>query len=150
MTEGGSQHCQLAVDEAIKVASDLNEFVVAFDRIFSRIAFGEANSDLLTSYVLERNVRQRLASARSAIFDAIEEVIGQRSQIESRKRVIGTSTNLLLSYSQVSHESVAKNRVVRPPLRSSAFCRSPPARGGLVSWLCVVSDWAGLPSFVGC
>lgn len=79
MTEGGSKHCQLAVDEAIRVATDLNEFVVAFDQILSRIAFGEANSDLLTSYVSERNVRQRLASARSAMFDALERVIGQEA-----------------------------------------------------------------------
>ena len=79
MTEGGSKHCQLAVDEAIQVAADLNEFVVAFDQIFSRIAFGDANSDLLTDYVSERNVRQRLASARSAIFDALERVIGQEA-----------------------------------------------------------------------
>ncbi|GIJ33145.1 hypothetical protein [Micromonospora sediminimaris] len=76
MTEGGGKHCQLRVDEAIQIATDLNEFVVAFDQILSRIAFGEANSDLLTSYLSERNVRQRLASARSAIFDALEQVVG--------------------------------------------------------------------------
>lgn len=40
MTEGSSERCHLAVDEAIEVAADLNEFVVAFDQIFSRIAFG--------------------------------------------------------------------------------------------------------------
>jgi hypothetical protein len=79
MTEGGSEHCQLTVDEAVQVASDLNEFVVAFDQILSRIAFGEASPDVLTSYLSERNVRQRLASARSTIFDALERVIGQEA-----------------------------------------------------------------------
>jgi hypothetical protein len=68
MTDGDGQRCLLTVDEAIKVA---------FDQILSRIAFGEASSDLLASYLSERNVRQRLASARSVIFDALERVIGQ-------------------------------------------------------------------------
>ncbi|WP_155244308.1 hypothetical protein [Salinispora tropica] len=77
MTEGSSERCHLTVDEAIEVAADLNEFVVAFDQIFSRITFGGASSELLTSYMIERNVRQRLASARSSIFDALERVIGQ-------------------------------------------------------------------------
>ncbi|MEV0325157.1 hypothetical protein AB0H63_01725 [Micromonospora echinospora] len=79
MTDSGGRRCSLTIDEATKVASDLNEFVVAFDQILSRIAFGEAGSDLLASYVFERNVRQRLASARSVIFDALEREIGQEA-----------------------------------------------------------------------
>lgn len=79
MTDDDSEGCRLMLDEAIKVATDLNEFVVAFDRIFSRIAFGEASADLLVSFMSERNVRQRLAAARSAVFDALEQAIGQEA-----------------------------------------------------------------------
>jgi hypothetical protein len=79
MNDGDGQHCLLTLDEAIKVGSDLNEFVVAFDQIFSRIAFSEASPDLLVSYMTERNVRRRLAEARSAVFDALERVIGQEA-----------------------------------------------------------------------
>ena len=80
MTEGGIKQCQLTVDEAIQVATDLNEFVVALDQIFSRIAFGQANSDLLMSYISERNVPQRLASARSTTSSTLSEpVIGQEA-----------------------------------------------------------------------
>ncbi|MEW2445876.1 hypothetical protein [Micromonospora marina] len=79
MTRGGGKYCELTVDEAIKVAADLNEFVVVFDQIISRVAFGGADADLLVSYVTKRDVRRRLASARSAIFGALERVIGQEA-----------------------------------------------------------------------
>lgn len=79
MTDKDSEACRLTLDEAIKIATDLNEFVVTFDRIFSRIAFAEASSDLLVNYMSERNVRQRLATARSAVFDALERAIGQEA-----------------------------------------------------------------------
>ena len=79
MTGDGDAGCQLTLDEAKKVAGDLNEFVVAFDRIFSRIAFGEADSELLLSYMSERNFRQRLAEARSVVFDALERTIGEEA-----------------------------------------------------------------------
>ncbi|MEU4626867.1 hypothetical protein AB0G04_43690 [Actinoplanes sp. NPDC023801] len=77
MTDNQDATCQLALTDAIKVGSDLDEFVVAFDRIFSRIAFGEGGPDLLVTYMMERAVRERIAAARSVVFAAVERVIGE-------------------------------------------------------------------------
>jgi hypothetical protein len=69
--------CLVPVDEMKKIACDLNEIVVCFDRIFSRLAFSGASPDILVNYMLDRDVRLRLAEARSVLWDSLRERISE-------------------------------------------------------------------------
>ena len=66
----------LGVEDAIVAARDLNEYVVCLDRIFSRLGTGAYGDEILTAYMIQRDVMPRLARLREKIFDALEEVIG--------------------------------------------------------------------------
>ncbi|MDI6103022.1 hypothetical protein QLQ12_30850 [Actinoplanes sp. NEAU-A12] len=72
-----SNPCVVSVDDMKKIATDLNEFVVCFDRIFSRLAFSDASPDILVNYMLDRDVRLRLAEARSVVWDSLREKISE-------------------------------------------------------------------------
>ncbi|WP_157752016.1 hypothetical protein [Actinoplanes derwentensis] len=77
MTE--SDDCTVSMRDMKRIAGDLNEFVVTFDQIFSRMAFGEAGPDLLVEYMLNRDVRARLAEARKVVFEVLERELGEEA-----------------------------------------------------------------------
>ncbi len=67
----------IGIDDAIDAFRDLNEFVVALDRIGSRIGNGSREPALLFGYVVEHDVGRRLAHLRRVVGDALEAVIGE-------------------------------------------------------------------------
>jgi hypothetical protein len=71
--------CRLSLDDTKRAAGELNEFVTAFDQIFSRILFKDAGPDLFLRYFIDRDVMQRLGWVRGVIFDALEAEIGQEA-----------------------------------------------------------------------
>jgi hypothetical protein len=69
----------LPLQAGIRLAGDLNELVVSFDRIFSRMAFGTGGPELLVEYMNDRDMQARIAAARELVFDALEVVIGPKA-----------------------------------------------------------------------
>ncbi|WP_237702777.1 hypothetical protein [Candidatus Protofrankia datiscae] len=67
----------IGVNDATDAFRDLNEFVVALDRIGSRIGSGSQDSTLLLKYVVDRDVGRRLARLRRVIGDALEDIFGE-------------------------------------------------------------------------
>ncbi|MER5890525.1 hypothetical protein ABT160_42430 [Streptomyces sp. NPDC001941] len=70
------QTVKIPLNVAIDAARDLNEYVVSLDRIFSRLGTGEYDERILSDYVVDRRVLQRIAALRAHVFDALEEVVG--------------------------------------------------------------------------
>lgn len=60
----------------IDAARDLNEYVVSLDRIFSRLGTGDYPDSILTDYMVQRRVPQRLAQLRRLVCDALEDAVG--------------------------------------------------------------------------
>ncbi|WP_322748732.1 MULTISPECIES: hypothetical protein [unclassified Frankia] len=67
----------IGIDDAIDAFRDLNEFVVALDRIGSRIEGGGRDPALLFGYVVEHDMGRRLAHLRRVVGDALEAAIGE-------------------------------------------------------------------------
>lgn len=67
---------KIPLADAIEAAKDLNEYVVCFDRIFSRLGTGEYRPEILADYMVDRKVMQRIARLREKVFEALETVIG--------------------------------------------------------------------------
>ncbi len=66
----------LSSADLVEAVRDLNEYVVCLDRIFSRLGTGEYPDSILTDYLVERRVPQRLAWLRRIVSDAFEESVG--------------------------------------------------------------------------
>ncbi|WP_433664055.1 hypothetical protein ACQPW1_19190 [Nocardia sp. CA-128927] len=75
----------LPLVDALELFRDMNEFVISFDRISSRITWG-ADPQILMDYIVDRNVFPRLAKIRGRLGDLVESVIG-----EERLEEIGES-----------------------------------------------------------
>jgi hypothetical protein len=69
---------RLARDDLTRVFADLEEVVVSLDRILSRIGAGAA-PDILVRFVVERDLRVRLARDRTVVGDALAGVIGEEA-----------------------------------------------------------------------
>ncbi|WP_239313083.1 hypothetical protein [Frankia sp. Cj3] len=67
----------VGIGDAKDAFRDLNEFVVALDRIGSQIGNGDRDPALLFGYVVEHDVGRRLARLRRVVGDALEAVIGE-------------------------------------------------------------------------
>ncbi|MFC1430091.1 hypothetical protein ACEZDB_05390 [Streptacidiphilus sp. N1-3] len=72
----GDSKVSIPLAEVIEAARDLNEYVVCFDRIFSRLATGDYSQEILADYLVDREVRQRIARLREQMFDALEASVG--------------------------------------------------------------------------
>lgn len=65
----------LTAEDATRLFGDLEELTVNLDRILSRIGAG-SDPGILLNYVVERNIRSRIAWARGMVGDALEAAIG--------------------------------------------------------------------------
>lgn len=65
----------LPLADAIELFCEMEEFVVSFDRISSRITWG-ADEQILTDYIVDRKVFPRLAKVRGRLADLVETAIG--------------------------------------------------------------------------
>ncbi|QES49825.1 hypothetical protein DEJ50_20375 [Streptomyces venezuelae] len=81
MTETASQNqpdsVEMSLSDAIVAARDLNEYVVSLDRILSRIGTGGQDPEILVRYIVDRDVRTRLAEMRNVICTALESRLGE-------------------------------------------------------------------------
>lgn len=66
---------QIPLDDALLIFRDLEEYVVSFDRILSRIGAG-ADPVTLIDYLADRDIPSRLARARGIMGELLEERIG--------------------------------------------------------------------------
>ncbi|WP_053760436.1 hypothetical protein [Streptomyces sp. AS58] len=62
----------MPLNEVVAVLQDLNEFVVSFDRLGSRQAFGSADEYTVGKYIADRDVARRLSRARHVISVALD------------------------------------------------------------------------------
>ncbi|AGL17561.1 hypothetical protein [Actinoplanes sp. N902-109] len=85
--EEADRPVSIPLDAAIRTARLLESIVISLDRIGSQAADGEADADTLDQFVTEWLVGPRLSRARSVLWGAITEVIG-----EERTEAIAAST----------------------------------------------------------
>src|SRR5690348_69917 len=74
-TEDADRLVSIPLEKAIEVAQLLESLVISLDRIGSREAAGDP--DTLDQFMTEWRVGPRLSRARSVLWDAITEVIGE-------------------------------------------------------------------------
>ncbi|WP_225801396.1 hypothetical protein [Streptomyces sp. NK15101] len=72
----------------VELFRDLEEYVISFDRILSRIGAGQ-DPRILLEYVVENGLRARLARARGFVGDSLEEVIGAEALEDIADQVEG-------------------------------------------------------------
>ncbi|WIM92799.1 hypothetical protein ACTOB_004756 [Actinoplanes oblitus] len=77
MSENADRLVSIPLEKAIETARLLESIVVSLDRIGSRQAAGNADADTLDQFMTEWLVGPRLSRARSVLWDAITEVIGE-------------------------------------------------------------------------
>jgi hypothetical protein len=65
----------IRLEDALLLFKDLEEYVVSFDRIISRLGAG-ADPEILVDYLMDRRVYPRLAQARRIMADLVESAIG--------------------------------------------------------------------------
>ncbi|WP_241842174.1 hypothetical protein [Pseudofrankia sp. BMG5.36] len=66
----------ISIADAVNAFRDLNELVVSFDRIGSRIGNGR-NPAILYGYVVDHDVTPRLARLREILGEALEEALSE-------------------------------------------------------------------------
>jgi hypothetical protein len=97
--------CTVSLEEVMRAASDLEEFVVAFDQIYPASLSRVPDADMLLQYFIDRDVRRRLAVIRGIIFDSLERQIGPDAADEIGERVyrhFGPRPDLGTTQDQVS------------------------------------------------
>ncbi|GIJ81491.1 hypothetical protein SAMN05443287_1295 [Micromonospora phaseoli] len=77
--EDGRRIVALPLGQAIEIARVLESVVVSLDRIGSREAGGEADVHTLGRFMTAWFVGPRLSSARTALWNAIAQVIGEEA-----------------------------------------------------------------------
>ncbi|WP_250003179.1 hypothetical protein [Actinoplanes sp. M2I2] len=75
--EGSDPFVAIPLDKAVETARLLESIVISLDRIGAREADADADAATLDQFVTDWLVGPRLARARSVLWEAITEVIGE-------------------------------------------------------------------------
>ncbi|MEU7802476.1 hypothetical protein AB0B10_24760 [Micromonospora arborensis] len=77
--EDAERYVSIPLDRAVEAARLLESIVISLDRIGSRMAGGNADAHTLDRFMTEWLVGPRLSRARSVLWDAIAEVLGEEA-----------------------------------------------------------------------
>jgi hypothetical protein len=77
--EDAERLVSIPLDRAVEAARLLESVVISLDRIGSRAAGGDANAHTLDQFMAEWLVGPRLSRARTDLWDAIAQVIGEEN-----------------------------------------------------------------------
>ncbi|MER8060193.1 MULTISPECIES: hypothetical protein [unclassified Streptomyces] len=69
---------KLSLEDAVSIFRDLEEYVISFDRIISRIGSG-ADPVIFIEYLAAREVPARLARVRELLGDELEALVGEEA-----------------------------------------------------------------------
>lgn len=78
-TDDADRSVSIPLDQAVETARLLESIVISLDRISSRMAGGDADAHTLDQFVTKWFVGPRLSRARTDLWDAIAEVIGEEA-----------------------------------------------------------------------
>jgi hypothetical protein len=85
----GESTVTVPLDRAIEVARLLECLTISIDRIGSRMAGGEADTETLDRFITEWLIGPQASRARFVLWDAISQVIGEEATEEIAEAVPG-------------------------------------------------------------